>query len=438
MSYDISVALGGTLANSTTLEADGIIASTSEAQAGTSDRKLMTPLKTLQAIEQLAFVPADIASTAEAQAGADNTKVMTPLRVSEAIDTQAVQAIGAVTTNRLTKTNATDGTTIQQTGITVDGSNNVSGIAGLTATGGGSLTGTWSNMGTVTTIDINGGTIDGTPIGGAAASTGAFTTLSTSGAISGTNTTTGTYCTYRNDDGGNIGIQTDYYHNSPSPAVNDVFANLIYSINSSTAVKRAGYQVLCGIDDPTNASEDTNAQFYIFIAGTQTQVFKLTSSVEVKRPLDISAAAAGQIIFPASQNASAGANTFDDYEEATFTPGVAFGGSATGVTYSTQVGRYTKVGNRVLIEGQLALSSNGTGTGNNTITGLPFTVAGSAAMQVTAMSGFSGLTAGETGLFLVSSTTAQLYHPTTTGSTVSTETNVTDTASFYFAGHYSV
>ena len=47
----------------------------------------------------------------------------------------------------------------------------------ITTTAGGSLTGTWSNMGTVTTIDINGGTVDGAVIGGASAAAGTFTTL---------------------------------------------------------------------------------------------------------------------------------------------------------------------------------------------------------------------------------------------------------------------
>jgi hypothetical protein len=47
----------------------------------------------------------------------------------------------------------------------------------LTASGGGSLTGTWSDLGTVTTVDINGGTVDGAVVGGAAAAAGTFTTL---------------------------------------------------------------------------------------------------------------------------------------------------------------------------------------------------------------------------------------------------------------------
>ena len=41
----------------------------------------------------------------------------------------------------------------------------------LTASGGGALTGIWSDLGTVTTIDINGGTIDGVDIGATTAAT---------------------------------------------------------------------------------------------------------------------------------------------------------------------------------------------------------------------------------------------------------------------------
>jgi len=55
----------------------------------------------------------------------------------------------------------------------------------------------------------------------------------------------------------------------------------------------------------------------------------------------------GQIAFPASQNASAGANTLDDYEEGTFSPTVRGAGTAGSGTYTTQVGLYTKVGNLV-------------------------------------------------------------------------------------------
>jgi hypothetical protein len=60
----------------------------------------------------------------------------------------------------------------------------------LTATGTVNLTGaTVSNGGSVTTIDINGGTVDGVTIGGAAAGAGTFTNLTASGTVNFTGAT---------------------------------------------------------------------------------------------------------------------------------------------------------------------------------------------------------------------------------------------------------
>ena len=68
-----------------------------------------------------------------------------------------------------------------------DGAATVAGA--LTASAGGSLTGTWTNLGTVTTMDLNGGTIDGTAIGGAVPAAGAFTTLDASATVTFQSTT---------------------------------------------------------------------------------------------------------------------------------------------------------------------------------------------------------------------------------------------------------
>ena len=80
------------------------------------------------------------------------------------------------------------------------------------------------------------------------------------------------------------------------------------------------------------------------------------------------------IQFPATQVASANANTLDDYEEGTWTPTVIGSTLAGTATYSTQNARYTKIGNKVFIEFYVAWSS-GTGTGNLLVSGLPFTSA---------------------------------------------------------------
>ena len=58
-----------------------------------------------------------------------------------------------------------------------------------TFTGAQTVSGTWANLGTVTTADINGGTIDGVTIGGASAGAGSFTTISASGVITSTQAT---------------------------------------------------------------------------------------------------------------------------------------------------------------------------------------------------------------------------------------------------------
>jgi len=63
-----------------------------------------------------------------------------------------------------------------------------------------------------------------------------------------------------------------------------------------------------------------------------------------------------------------------EYEDGTWTMGLSFGGGTTGITYSTNTGYYTKIGNLVVISGRLGLSSKGTSTGDALITGLPFTV----------------------------------------------------------------
>lgn len=70
---------------------DGItgMASQAEAEAGTDNATLMTPLRVAQAIDAQYAAPA-IASQAEAEAGSDNTKMMTPLRTEQHMTANAL------------------------------------------------------------------------------------------------------------------------------------------------------------------------------------------------------------------------------------------------------------------------------------------------------------------------------------------------------------
>ena len=68
-------------------------------------------------------------------------------------------------------------------------------------------------------------------------------------------------------------------------------------------------------------------------------------------------------------------NALDDYEEGSFTPIIKFGGSTNNQTYENQMGRYTKIGNRVVFHLYVKFSNKGTASGTADIYGLPFTAA---------------------------------------------------------------
>jgi len=71
-------------------------------------------------------------------------------------------------------------------------------------------------------------------------------------------------------------------------------------------------------------------------------------------------------------------NTLSDYEFGTWTPGFEGTTGSIGTTaYSERGARYTKIGNRVILNFTMGLSSKGSWTGNVKITGIPFSGIGS-------------------------------------------------------------
>lgn len=154
---------------------------------------------------------------------------------------------------------------------------------------------------------------------------------------------------------------------------------------------------------------------------------------------DISGATAGQIKFPATQNASTDANTLDDYEEGTFTPGVTFGGGSTGITYTTQTGVYTKIGRLVFGVVNVTLSNKGSSTGAMVITGLPF-AAGLAnwTNAVGYAAAFSGLTGALTTLTNSGVTTFTVYQSAAATYSVVTDTAATNTTALRINFFYMV
>ena len=66
------------------------------------------------------------------------------------------------------------------------------------------------------------------------------------------------------------------------------------------------------------------------------------------------------------------ASTLDWYLEGTFTPALSFGGSSTGIAYSANIGKFTRIGNRIMYSLVVNLSSKGSSTGALRIDGLPY------------------------------------------------------------------
>lgn len=128
------------------------------------------------------------------------------------------------------------------------------------------------------------------------------------------------------------------------------------------------------------------------------------------------------------------------YAEATYTPVLTFGGGSTGITYTTQLGRYTRIGNVVYYSINIVLSSKGSSTGTATIS-LPI-ANGGGTLANAACSAFSGVTLDATYNFVgatIQSTSLVLTESSTVAGAAFSginNTHLSNTASFYFNGFY--
>ena len=108
------------------------------------------------------------------------------------------------------------------------------------------------------------------------------------------------------------------------------------------------------------------------VAGTTTLTLPATSGTVTTKDTNGILSVNG-VQFPATQSASANANTLDDYEEGSWTPVVTGSSTNPTITYNLQAGTYTKIGNLVNVSIQLGMTRTG-GTGNWQVS-LPFTAA---------------------------------------------------------------
>jgi hypothetical protein len=146
---------------------------------------------------------------------------------------------------------------------------------------------------------------------------------------------------------------------------------LFRGYNSTSATLQNCAEIAGQIDGtPSETSTDMPGRLVFSTSANSssspTEQFRLTSDRYLRL-----ASGTGGIQFDGNTTA---ATALDDYEEGTFTPTIVGTGTAGTGTYSVQVGRYTKIGQRVHFQINLTWSAH-TGTTNMIVGALPFTSA---------------------------------------------------------------
>jgi hypothetical protein len=201
----------------------------------------------------------------------------------------------------------------------------------------------------------------------------------------------------RIDSSGNVGIGTT----SPFEKLDVRSTNATFSTNgeNTNVFITSGYDV--NLRYLARLRTDFNGLFSIATgsgsslvapsANSPTNRLSITNSGTVVLQGGNTSATGVGITFPASQSASSDANTLDDYEEGTWTPGITFGGGSTGVVYTvSNTGFYTKVGRLVTLTFAIDVSNKGSSTGNAFITGAPFSCINSQGGRGGAAIGYTG------------------------------------------------
>ena len=121
--------------------------------------------------------------------------------------------------------------------------------------------------------------------------------------------------------------------------------------------------------------ENSGGTDLVYVDSTGKLGVGIASSGDANAVIDL----AKGINFPDTAVASSDVNTLDDYEEGTWTPAISCNTPGDlSVSYSTQYGKYTKVGRKVYIEAHVVTSAftHTTASGTVFVSGLPFPCAG--------------------------------------------------------------
>ena len=133
-------------------------------------------------------------------------------------------------------------------------------------------------------------------------------------------------------------------------------------------------------------------------------------------------------------------NTVGHYDN-TFTPTLTFGGGSTGITYGTQIGRWSRQGDIINFEITIILTNKGSSTGTLRVNGLPVASNGTSANQpaIAVYGGvLSSITGSLQGIVREADTKMQIFYLGTGAITELTDANFNNTSEIHISGHYRV
>ena len=216
-----------------------------------------------------------------------------------------VTAGQALKTNTINETSAGSGVTIDSVLLKDDVVNATDVETGSISANDGTAAATIANSTgnfTITnfisnSVDIGGGAIDGTVIGGASAAAGSFTTLDASGAVDMASTlqvdgvittsdgmvittadNTDTLQLISTDADASVGPNLNLYRNSASPADNDILGKLEFTGRNDNSENVIYAQILANALDVSDGSEDTRFDINAILAGTNTSRIRINNT----------------------------------------------------------------------------------------------------------------------------------------------------------------
>lgn len=202
-------------------------------------------------------------------------------------------------------------------------------------------------------VNIDGGTIDGTPIGGTTPDAGDFTTVASNDNI-------------QIDPATGAGYLSAFGYGIP-PTLNGyrsegTKASPTAIINNGTALQVAAYGY-DGVSNKIAGSLSFKAAEAWSVGNNGMDAELVTTPNGSATPqISMHLKEDGTVDFLAGLMLQSGQTLLDQYDEGTFTPKIwdASLSDGEGQTYTTQLGYWTRIGNRYFISGEIEMSSLGT------------------------------------------------------------------------------